>query len=206
MPTTNLITKSLGSVELSSGNGSPDHSAPKGTLYTDASTGTPWINSSGTASGWEPLLKPGYAEVFLNANGVATTISATNSWVDPNTLTWNSSGFLNGFTRTGTSSLVVSTNKGGKYMIIFNGTIGAIAGATTQTYELGISYNGATPSNGLVQSATLQVLSPADYRTVNVNGYLDLNDGDTIGPRIRCTTNNTNITLRFASLIAIKIY
>lgn len=205
MPTNNLISKSLGSIELGSGNGTPDHISPKGSLYTDTSTGTPWVNSTGNASGWEPLLKPGYGEIYLNANAVSSTFSTTNTWVSTNSLSWSNAGFFNGFTQSGTSSSIqVLTGKSGKYIVTLNGSIGNAG--SSQTYEIGVSVNGATPSNNMYQAATVLFLSPADYRNINVSGYLNLSDNDTISTVVRCTTATVSVNLRHASLTAIKIY
>lgn len=205
MSTSNLITKSLGSVELSSGSGTPDHTSTRGSLYTDTSTGTPWVNSTGNASGWEPLLKPGYGEIFLNANALSTTFSVANTWVSTSNLSWSNSSFLNGFTQSGTSSSIqVLTGKAGKYIVTLNGSIGNPS--SNQTYELGVSVNGATPSNNMYQAATVLFLSPADYRNINVSGYLNLSVGDTLSTFVRCTTGTVTVNLRHASLTAIKIY
>lgn len=205
MATSNLITKTLGSIELSSGSGTPDHVSSKGSLYTDISSGQPWVNSTGSASGWDPLIKPGYGEIYISANAVSTTFSATSSWVSTNNLSWSNPGFLNGFTQSGTSSsLQLLTNKAGKYMVTLNGSLGNPG--SSQTYDFGIAVNGATPSNNMYQSATILFLTPSDYRNINVTGYLNLSDGDTISAFARCTTSNVSINIRHATLIAIKIY
>ena len=205
MATSNLITKTLGSIELSSGAGTPDHLSNKGSLYTDVTTGQPWINSTGDSSGWEPLIKPGYGEIYISANAVSTTFAATGSWTSTSNFSWSNPGFLNGFTQSGTSSsLQLLPNKAGKYMVTLNGSLGNPA--SNQTYDFGISVNGATPSNNMFQSATILILTPADYRTINVTGYLNLSDNDTISAVARCTTSNVSINIRHATLIAIKIY
>jgi hypothetical protein len=205
MPTNNLIIKSLGSIELASGSGTPDHISPKGSLYTDTSTGTPWVNSTGNSTGWDPLLKPGFGEIYLNANAISTTFSVSNTWVSTSKLVWSNSSFLNGFTQSGTSSsMQVLSGKEGKYIVTLNGSIGNPA--SNQTYELGVSVNGATPSNNMYQAATVLVLTPADYRNINVSGYLNLSVGDTLSAFVRCTTGTVTVNLRHASLTAIKIY
>jgi len=205
MPTNNLIIKSLGSIELASGSGTPDHTSPKGSLYTDTSTGTPWVNSTGNSSGWDPLLKPGFGEIYTNSNTISTTFSVSNGWVSTSNLVWSNSSFLNGFTQSGTSSsMQVLSGKSGKYIVTLNGSLGNPS--SNQTYELGVSVNGSSPSNNMYQAATILFLSPADYRNINVSGYLNLSDGDTLSAVVRCTTGTVAVNLRHASLTAIKIY
>jgi len=206
MPTTNLITRSLGSTDLSSGTGTPDHSANTGSLYTDTSTGITYINTSGTTTGWEQLQKPGYGELYLPTNSATTTtFTATNSWIPltPSSLSWTF-GLSNAFTQSATSSLLVNSNRGGRYLAMASCSLGGAS--STTTYDLGISIAGATPSSGSFQSTTVQFLTPADYATININTYVDLNVGNTMSLVIRCiSATSSNVTVRQASLIAIKL-
>ena len=47
MATTNLNSKSLGDILLESGNGSPDHTSPSGSLYSYTDTGKVYRNIDG---------------------------------------------------------------------------------------------------------------------------------------------------------------
>lgn len=201
MATSNLQKRSLGSKELSSGQGSPDHVAPIGSLYTDTVTGKSYVSVNETSTGWELLQTPAFGELYLSANATVTTIASANTWVSTNNLAGWTFGSSNGFTQTGTSSLLVGTNKGGKYMVVAGGTLQfSVASAI---YDLGISVNGASPVDGNFHST---IVPAANYqKTVNVSTYLDLNPGDTVSVVIRCTTA-TNIVLRHSTLVLTKVF
>lgn len=55
MATTNLISISYGDLKIQHGNGTPDHSAEKGTIYTDLDSGKQYGNIDGSTS-WKPKL------------------------------------------------------------------------------------------------------------------------------------------------------
>jgi hypothetical protein len=207
MPTTNLITRSLGSTDLSSGTGTPDHLANTGSLYTDTSTGITYINTTGTTTGWEQLQKPGYGELYFTSNATSTTIASTNSWVPitPNSVSWTF-GLSNGdFIQSATSSLFIPEPRiGGNYIVMASCSLGSVS--STATYDVGISISGATPSSGLFHSTTVQNLTPADYATINIQSYVNLTVGSSIRLLIRCISSTAvNVQVRHASLIAIKL-
>ena len=70
---TNIKRKSLGSIELQSGNGAPTHSAPIGSQYTDLDTGIEYINKDG-ATNWVDT-----NDVTRVANGVNTFTGGTDN-------------------------------------------------------------------------------------------------------------------------------
>ena len=80
MATTNLISKSLGNVLTQSGNGTPDHASPAGSLYSDKDSGVLYQNSNGSTS-WFPLQTVAYGEGYYQANTTSTTTSTLNTWV-----------------------------------------------------------------------------------------------------------------------------
>lgn len=51
MATTNLVSKTLGGILQQTGNGTPDHTSPIGSQYTDQDTGSFYINTDG-ATAW----------------------------------------------------------------------------------------------------------------------------------------------------------
>ena len=63
MATTNLISKSLGDILLESGNGSPDHTSPKGSLYVDQDTAKVYQNTDG-ATNWQSYQTVAYGEFY----------------------------------------------------------------------------------------------------------------------------------------------
>lgn len=198
MATSNLITKSLGTTQLSSGSGSPDHVAPTGSLYTDTLTGKTYVSADGTSTGWELLQAPAFGEIFLNTNTTVTTITA-NNWIATTGLPGWTLSDSNGFT--GTSSLVVGANKGGKYLVVAGGSL--LFNAALATYDLGISINGGNPAAGNFQSSTVEA---AGYnRFIGVNTYIDLVPTDRVSIALRSTTS-TNIILRHATLVVTKVF
>lgn len=62
MATRNLTTKTLGNVKHQSGEGYPNHFAPKNSFYTDILTDNKFKNLDSTDNGWV-LLEKGYKEI-----------------------------------------------------------------------------------------------------------------------------------------------
>jgi hypothetical protein len=201
MATNRLITKSLGSTELSSGQGTPDHVAPTGSLYTDTLTGKSYINVNGTSTGWELLQTPAFGQLSLTTNTTVTTISVANTWVSTNNLSGWTLVDSNGFTQTGTSSLLAGSNKGGRYLVLASGTL--LFNAALAVYDLGVSVNELSPDNGSFNSSTVE--ATGYNRSISISSYIDINPGDTVSIVLRCATA-TNITLRHASLTLTKVY
>lgn len=201
MATTNLITRSLGGIELSSGQGSPNHLAPSGSLYTDSVTGKTYVSQDSNNS-WELLQTPSYGELYLSANAITTTIASANTWISTSTLTGWTLGTSNGFTQSGTSSLLTGTNKSGKYFVTVTGTLQYVAAAT---YDLGISINGNNPGAGKFHSTSLPLTTPTSQKTITVHTYVDLLTNDTVSIVLRSTTA-TNVILRHATLVVTKVF
>jgi hypothetical protein len=202
MATSNLQKRSLGSTELSSGQGSPDHFAPSGSLYTDTLNGKIYI-SLGANDSWELLQSPCYGELYLSANTTVTTIASSNTWVSVSDLTGWTFGASNGFTQSGTSSLLLGANKSGKYFVTTTATLQYNLAAAT--YDIGISVNGDTPAAGRFHSVSMPTTTPTSQKTITVHTYIDLLANDTISIVLRSTTA-TNIILRHATLVATKIF
>ena len=79
MATTNLISKTLGCVLTESGNGTPDHTSPLGSLYSDKDTGSVWRNIDGSTQ-WEKLSTVAYGEAYVQGNTTSTN-AVLNTWV-----------------------------------------------------------------------------------------------------------------------------
>jgi hypothetical protein len=197
MATTNLIEKSLGNVLIQSGNGTPDHTADKGTTYTNIDTGTLSINTDGT-SGWSTLNMTSFGEIYIVGNTSTTTIGTQNQWYTESGTTWTT-GTMNGFSRS-VGNLFIDTGRSGKYEVILNSTIEYVGQAS---YEVGICHNNITPSSGAYGGAT--VTSVIDTSCINVNTYIDLDDGDSVALCIRNTTGTSNVIVRHGSIIATRV-
>lgn len=201
MATSNLQKRSLGSTELSSGQGSPDHVAPIGSLYTDTLTGKTYVNTNSLSDGWELLQTPSFGEIYISTNTTVTTIASANTWISFSGLTGWTLGSSNGFTQTGTSSLLVGSNKGGKYLVTACATLQFSAAAGI--YDIGVSVNGSNPISGRFNSTYLPTTT---YREcVVVSTYIDLVPGDNIAIVVRCTTA-TNVILNHAVMTATKVF
>jgi hypothetical protein len=200
MATSNLITKSIGSSELQSGLGTPDHVSPIGSLYVDTSTGALYQSKSGTASQWEAFQTAGYAEATYVGNTTATTIASANTWVIVgNTFTQGTSlGFS-----VSTNSLVVGPGFNGFYRVEGNMTIVYQAG-TTVDIEGGVSINDANPSGGEYNGATVTATT---LTTQNITSSFEafLNAGDTLKLAVRNLTSASNILIRHGQIHVYRI-
>ena len=118
----NLVIKTLGRVEISSGDGYPVHVAPIGSVYTDTITGDSFTNTTGLSTGWTPIIKKIRNEFSLT-NNTTSTATATASWVKV-----SGSGVLDtsaNFTySTSLVTLISSTGDGGFENTVTTGTQG----------------------------------------------------------------------------------
>lgn len=197
MATSNLISKSLGDVLTESGTGTPDHTSPKGSLYSDTSTGTVYQNIDGSTS-WVSLSTVAYGEVFYVGNTNATTVSALNVWYQVNnTFT---EGENMGFSAS-TNTLVVKTGYDGVYRVEGNMTVVNVAGSNT--FEGGISINSATPADGTYNG----VSTTTTYTTSNITVSFEtaLVGGDVLSLAVRNTTGANNVIVRHGQIHAYKI-
>lgn len=197
MATTNLKSKTLGLVLVQSGDGTPDHTAPRGSYYTNKTTGTTFINTDGS-TGWDALNRIAYGEIYIQDNATTTTISTTNTWVALNTLTWTE-GNVNGFTLS-SGRLLVSTGRDGRYLVIATATLDYVA---VSNYEVGISKNSGLPASGLYAGASLTSTVPT--AGVSIIGHIDLVAGDTVELSVRDINNTNNVTLKHGGIILKRI-
>lgn len=197
MATTNLISKSLGDILTESGNGTPDHSSPRGSLYVNSDDGTLFINKNGSTS-WENLQTVSYGEGFYQDNSSTTTISSVNGWFGVgNTFT---SGNNNGFSIS-TNTMVLGAGRTGTYQISANVTIEHVAGSPQ--FEVGVSRNNITPIASAYNGATVT----GTYTTANItiNFHTQLNAGDDLRLAVRNLTDTNNIIIKHAQIFATKI-
>ena len=197
MATTNLISKSLGDVLTESGNGTPNHVSPKGSLYTDKDTGKLYQNKDGNTF-WVLLNTVAYGEAYFSDNTNVTTITTQNVWATANaTFT---EGDVVGFSAS-TNTLTLLSGYDGVYDIRCDATIQYVAG--TNNYEIGLSLNGNDPAAGTYQGATVDVTYTR--RHIGFNVIQSLTGGDTLGIDARNRTNTDDIIVRNAQIIARKI-
>lgn len=197
MATTNLITKSLGDVLTESGNGTPDHTSPLGSLYTDKDTGYVWRNVDGSTS-WEKLATVAYGDGYYQDNTTPTTITSTNVWTAVgNNLT---EGLNKGFSAS-TDTLVLIDGYDGDYEIRANVTIDYNAGAAN--YEIGLSVNGANPSAGEFSGAYIDATYTRQH--IGFQTIRSLTGGTTLELAVRNLTNTGDVEIRHAQLLARRV-
>ena len=200
MATSNLISKSLGGVLQETGNGSPNHVSPRGSTYTDQSTGIIYINIDGSTS-WIDINKLSYGNMYVTGNTVAVTGVTTNTWYSLSGATW-SGGSTNGVTFSGgTDILIVNTGRSGKYLILGNGRINRQT--ANALYQIGISVNGSTPSDGFYHNSSTSATETSS--SISVIGMLNLNNNDTVQLVSRNITTTNNILVSESSLTIYKI-
>jgi hypothetical protein len=185
MATTNLISKSLGDVLTESGNGTPDHTSPLGSLYSDKDTGVVWRNiDSGTS--WEKLSTVAYGHGYYNDNTTSTTISQANTWFPVgNNFT---EGLSVGFSAS-TDTLVVEPGYGGDYEIRADVTIDYTT--ASGNYEVGVSINQNDPTDGCFNGAYLTTTYIKSCISI-ICPTKTLSAGDTISLDIQNRTGAVN--------------
>ena len=194
MSTTNLISKSLGDILIESGNGTPDHTSPIGSLYSDKDTGTlhknvdgaiAWINFNGVAHG----------EVYYVGNTNATSITGATSWVSVgNTFT---SGDMTAFSAN-SNTMVLLDGYDGDYQINASATLDYVGGA--DNFEVGFSINGAVPVDGTYGSGNVD----ATYTTANIGttAVTTLTGGTTIELAVRNLDGTNDIIITHGQIFS----
>ncbi len=197
MATTNLISKSLGDVLTESGNGTPNHVSPRGSLYVDQDTGVLWQNKDGSTA-WVEFSTAAYTEGYYQDNTTATSISATNTWTSVgNNFTLGSSVGFSG----STNSLVLISGYDGKYSIRGDVTLSYVAG--TNNYEAGVSINSANPVAGAYNGTDIN--STYIRQHIGFETFVDLVGGDTIQFAVRNLNTTGNVIVRHAQMQLRKV-
>lgn len=200
MPTTNLISKSLGGVLQESGNGTPDHTSPLGSLYVNRDNAVIYINEDG-GTNWADVNKNSYGNMYVTGNTTAITSVVTNTWYVLSAATWVGSS-NDGITFSGGNDvLVVNTGRNGKYLAVANGRINRQT--ANAVYQIGISQNGANPANGFFHNSSTNTTETTSV--ITVVGMFNLSDGDTMQLAARNITTTNNILVSEASLTLLKI-
>jgi hypothetical protein len=200
MATSNLKKITLGGVEMSSGQGSPNHTAKKGSLYFNESTNTLFQNGDGNLQ-WAPLIKSIYGEIGINTNTTVTSIATINVWVLLSALSWSTFGVetVKGFIRNG-SKLVLNNGLGGLYRVIASATI---LRSATGEFEIGISKNGVNPTVGFISGTGVNTTHTSGNCVITND--IRLSGGDSIELSARCIDSSTNLIIRNASIVVYRI-
>lgn len=203
MATTNLTSSSLGQVLVQSGNGTPDHVAPTGTLYYNLDNNMLWVNETGVANGWSIQVPVIYGELDIDTNTTLSTPSGLETFFSLSGLTWvNYNNNLKGFTKSG-NKLVLNSGCTGTYRII--GSLGVLYNATVNNYKIGISINGATPALNAQSSTNTLTTKTSGHGTVIIDRVL--NAGDTVELTVAPTISGTGtFYVRDANLIIYRIF
>lgn len=197
MATSNLISKSIGDVLTESGNGTPDHTSPKGSLYVDQNTGVLYQNQNG-AIAWLPMNTVAYGFGYYQDNTSATAIASLNTWTAvANNLTLGTSV---GFSAS-TSNLVLISGYDGEYQIRGDVTIAYVAG--TNNFEVGLSVNSANPTNGAYDGGIVDVTYTRQH--IGFTTTKSLTGGTTLSLAVRNLVNADDIIIRHAQLFATKV-
>lgn len=203
MATSNLISTSLGDINIQSGNGTPNHESSISTIYYDNNTGLIWENTNGFTSSWAPLTPVIYGELDVDTNTTLSTPNGVNVYISLSGLTWTNNNYnLKGFTVNG-NKLVLNNGLSGVYRII--GNLGVLRNATTNGYFVGVSINGQNPT-ALARSATgTDVNKTSGHATVIFDSYL--NGGDSVEMTIAPTISGAGtFYVRNANLIIYRLY
>jgi hypothetical protein len=197
MATTNLISKSLGDILTESGNGTPDHTSPAGSIYSDKDTGAVWRNLNGTTT-WELLSTVAYGIGYYQDNTTDTSIGTQNVWTAAgNNFT---EGLSIGFSAS-SDTMVLIDGYDGDYEIRGNVTISYSAGA--DNYEVGLSVNGADPIAGTYSGAYIDATQTRQH--IGFQTTVSLTGGTTLGIDVRNLDGTGNLDIRNAQLLARKV-
>jgi hypothetical protein len=196
MATTNLISKSLGDVLTESGNGSPNHTSPLGSLYTDKDTGKVWVNIGTTL--WEVLSTVAYGEAYVQGNTTPTTISSATQWTASGiNLT---EGIVKGFSG-GTQHLTLLNGYDGDYEVKMDATLTNVS--NSGNFEVGISINDNDPLDGGYGGTYLDTTFVTQH--VGVQSFISLSGGTTLSIDVRKLVGTDNVILEHAQIFARKV-
>ena len=202
MPTTNLISKTLGQTNIQSGNGIPDHFAPIATIYYDLDNNMIWKSQNGLSNGWKMMRPSMYGELDIDTNTTLSTPNGVGTFFSLSGLTWvNYNGNVKGFT-VNNNKLVLNSGCRGTYRVI--GSLGVLRNATANNYKIGVSINGATPTLARQSSTGTVAVKTAGHGTVMFD--ILLNDNDTVELTVAPTINGSaTFTVRNANLYIYRI-
>jgi hypothetical protein len=209
-----IAEKTIGGVLFQDGDGAPIHSAPKGTIYVEASDGIGgtqprcWINYDGT--NWNQISYSMYGSMYISGNTTPTTVST--SWTSISNLS------LTEDKTNGTINIDISPND---YRLVMDplfpsmmveislyATITKSAASSEITeYDVGVSINNAVPEDGLWSTTTVSdAADDKDYGLITLTWTDDVPANSTfeLSARRRTGTDN-DIIIRDAYLVINKI-
>ena len=185
MPTTNLISISLGDSLLQSGYGTPDHSGSTANMYLDITNGeVNTLSNSYAATGvtqqWGSIGEVQSVSITSKDSSTTITTSSTAVWYTLSASTYNWTTLLaNGFSVN--NGRVTLTGLTGNYYINASATLKSIGAANLIQYRIGVSKNAASPVAGFYSSSSFQNNATGSaYMTINVFGITSLTSGDTL--------------------------
>lgn len=189
---TNIIDKSLGSILLQSGSGTPTHIATNGYFYSDYDS---TVSYQYTLSGWTVVSQCAFGSFEITGN--TNTTLDTASWRSLSALTFIS-GDLLGCTYSG-GKLIISSGYSGSYYI--DCVLSAKRSAANANYSIGISINSLTPTSDSIGCSTVQT-TYATESGLKISTRKNLVSGDTVSIAYNTTAN---IIPKNVKLILIKI-
>ena len=197
MATSNLISKSLGDILLESGNGTPNHTSPKGSLYVDQDTGKLYQNRDGSVD-WQIMQTVAYGEAYYQDNVTATSILAANTW----TAVANNFTMIDavGMTAVG-STMSILPGYEGDYEVRGDITISYVAG--TNNFEVGLSVNGLSPVAGAYNGALIDVTYTRQH--IAFDTVVSMTASTVLRLAVRNLVNADDVIIRHAQLYARKV-
>jgi len=184
MATTNLVEQSLGDMFLQHGNGTPDHTAPKGSLYSNLNTGIRYINMIGT-NVWSDLVLAAYGELYLSSTLVVSPSTNGYTALTTNMILRNNSGIS-----LSSGSMSINTGYSGTYGMLLSMTLSRNAVSTT--YTGGISIDSAAPTLGFTGGTSVDATRLTS--NLSVYGTVVLTPGTTITTALQAgVAGNVNV-------------
>lgn len=205
MATTNLITKSLGDVLTETGNGTPDHTSPKGSTYVDQDSGIKYINVNG-GSNWQSIKNITYAKSTLTGNTSVISGPTQGTWYVLNTnnstatVPWSAETSYGITYTSSTQDFII--DYGGQYGIGMNATFNRI-GVTEAKYEISTAINNTVYTNRDVGMCS--VYAGETKATASIYNIFNCSGGTTIGLAVSNSSGTENIDVSEANITISRI-
>ena len=198
MATTNLTYASLGSIQFSSGNGSPNHDTAISSLYINLDTGT-WYKYQGSNI-WTPLKVGIYGEIYIFGQTTTIGINAQNTWfTTANRYSWTA-GACKG---TYGNNNKLQIEDAGLYQINVQGTIKSSATINSNT-EFRIIKNEVT-TTPLVSDSVRLITTTRGYTGFNGENVVRLVKDDRLELIVRNVTQTVDFILVSCNISVLKI-
>ena len=201
MATTNLYKKTVGDIELQSGNGIPDHSAPTGSIYSNIDSGSLYVCNGG--SDWKYLQKVCYGEIFYNDSTALSSTTVANTWTENLNQSFNV-GNCSGTTPSGSANrgLIIGDGLGGLFDVKM---LLSMQYDTTSDLapDFGLSINNAEPLEN--HQGRTSVGTTQDYKCITTRFKARFNSGDVVKPVHRTETAGGDYELNHSYVIIKRI-